>query len=251
MKKILFVLKICFIASTACLAQSQYENLSLSKLQKLMNEKNDSLEMLNTSITRINQRCFVEETPEDAFKKEVIVYSSVEEMVRDSGKMKNVKRKYTNLSLCKLYSSLIDIYISTMPAPEQQGVLGGCYEEVQNEQYIKQIKVIKQEISKFVPEHNDAFKKSIDDLEESINDYRFTMFELARIINLVNEKEKTIEKRAILSQLKADEELEFVDKIPFTKTQLRRYIKANLQQRTTQIAYLNSMCPEAFKEIKL
>lgn len=251
MKKILFALTLCFIASTVCLAQSQYEKLSLNKLNKLMKEKNDSLEMLKGSIARINERSFVEETPEDAFKKEVVSYSSVEDMVRDYRKMNNLKRKYANLNLCQLYSDLIAICLSTMPAPKQHGTLGGCYEKEQNDRYKNQIVIIKKEILKFVPEHNENFRQSLDNLEESLNDYRFAMFELARVINLVNEKAKTLEGPAILSQLKTDEETEFVDKIPFTRDQLQKYVKSNVEQRITQIAYLNSMCPEAFKDIKL
>lgn len=251
MKKIFFALTICFIASTVCLAQSQYEKLSLNKLNKLMKEKNDSLEMLKGSIARINQRSFVEETPEDAFKKEVVSYSSVEDMVRDYRKMNNLKRKYGNLNLCQLYSDLIAICLSTMPAPKQHGALGGCYEKEQNDRYKNQIVVIKKEILKFVPEHNEHFRQSLDNLEESLNDYRFAMFELARVINLVNEKAKTLEGPAILSQLKADEETELVDKVSFTRDQLQKYVKSNVEQRITQIAYLNSMCPEAFKDIKL
>jgi hypothetical protein len=108
----------------------------------------------------------------------------------------------------------------------------GGYQKEKNEFYKNQSEALRHQVSALKPAHNDSFIQSFEELLTQIKDYRFTMFELVRVFDLVDEKSKNgMEGTEISSSLRADEETEFIDKIPYTKDLLDKYIESDRRGR--------------------
>ena len=151
------------------------------------------------------------------------------------------KPEYQNLPFANSYISLIRMYKSL-------GKDGG-YNQEENEAFKSELDTIKVHILSMDPKHNDTFIKSFNDLDNCIRNYRFAMFELARLFDLAKEKEESekMERAGLYKSLQEDEETDFVDKIPYTREVLINYTKGDDSTRAEIIKVLKNSCKEAFK----
>ena len=128
----------------------------------------------------------------------------------------------------------------------------GGYKQEENEAFKIELDAIKVHVLSMNPKHKDSFIQSFDDLDNCIRNYRFAMFELARLFDLAKEKEESekIERAGLYKSLQEDEETDFVDKIPYTREVLINYTKGDDSTRAGIIKVLKNSCKEAFKNFK-
>lgn len=241
MKKILLTI-ILFLSFSAVYSQSERklkkmaeENAELiDDLKSKKDVLDKELSRINTEIAKIEHRSFERETPELNLKKRLAWYKDVASLAKDISFQQKLK---TSQPLFNTYSLIIEMYLSLQ--------VEGGYQKEKNDFYKNQFGALKHQLSILDPAHEGSFIQSFENLLSQISDYRFTMFELVRLFDLVDEKENEgMEKAKIYSSLKADEETEIVDKIPFTQGLLRTYIKSNSTVRSNIRKY------DTFKTIK-
>lgn len=240
MKRIIFAILLCLSFSTIY-AQSERKIKKLiednDELIADLKSKKDALDAelnrINTEIAQIENRSFARETPDQNIKKKLAWFDDIPALVRDL----NFRQKLHNTQFANTYSLIIEMYLSL-----QKNV---GYQKDKNDFYKNQFEALKHQLSILDPAHKESFIQSFESLTTQIKDYRFTMFELVRVFDLVDEKGKNgMERAEIYSSLRADEETEFVDKIPYTKDLLREYIETDDVGRD-KIRHLN-----AFSTIK-
>lgn len=203
----------------------------------------DSLRKYKACNDRIHNRKFITESPEQALIKWLVSCKDIKYLVY-SNKF-NEKPEFKEMPIAKNYLLLIEMHTSLSDDE-------GAYDSKQNEAFIAQLDSIGNQLRSMEPKHLDAFIQSFETLEECIRDYRTTMFELARILDVVAEMEKNkVDKAAIYSQLKQDNETYFVDKIPYTLNILQEYILGDQDKRNEIIKQLKESCLEAFKNFKI
>ena len=229
------------IAVSCSLGMNADDKKDLEKAIKNYNKQIPQLENKYESIkannARISKRSFVTETPDQSLRRRLAYYTNIKEMA--DGDIFRKKPEYQNVSFAKSYISLIRMYNSL-------GKTGG-YKQDENEAFKSELDVIKEHVLSMNPKHKDSFIQSFDDLDNCIRNYRFAMFELARIFVLVKEKEKEgLETASIYNSLKEDEETDFVDKIPYTQIALQTYC-ARPDKRSDILRKLKASCAEAFK----
>lgn len=242
-KQIMNRILILLVAISCSLGMNAQSKRDLEKAIKKSTKQKAELvakyQALKSSNARIENRKFITESPELSLRKRLAFYKDIKEMAD-----RNIFEKmpeYQKLPFAKNYISLIRMYNSL-------GKNGG-YRQEENEAFKSELDAIKVHVLSMDPKHKDSFIQSFDDLDNCIRNYRFAMFELARIFVLVEEKEKEgLETASIYNSLKEDEETDFVDKIPYTKNQLINYI--NGDNRSQMLQRLKASCAEAFKNFK-
>ena len=185
---------------------------------------------------RISKRNFVTETPDQSLRRRLAYYKDIKEMAE-----RNIfkRTEYQNLPISKSYISLIKMYNSLSKK--------GGYNQDENEDFKNELDTIKVHVLDPLTKHQDSFIQSFDDLDNCIRNYRFAMFELARIFVLVEEKEKEgLKPEVIYTSLQDDEETSFVDQIPYTQIALQTYC-ARPDKRSDILRKLKASCAEAFK----
>ena len=240
MNKILILL-IAVSCSLGMNAQSKKDlEKAIASLKNQKAELNAQYQALQSSNAKIVNRKFVTESPEQSLRNRLAFYKNIMEMAKNDIFKK--KPEYQNVSFAKSYISLIRMYNSL-------GKSGG-YRQDENEAFKSELDTIKARVMSMIPKHQDTFIQSFDDLDNCIRNYRFAMFELARIFVLVKEKEKEgFETASIYNSLKEDEETDFVDKIPYTQIALQTYC-ARPDKRSEILRKLKASCAEAFKNFK-
>lgn len=242
MNKILILL-IAISCSLGMNAQSKKDlEKAIASSKKQKTELEAKYQALKSSNARIENRKFVTESPEMSLRKRLAFYKDIKEMVN-----KNIFREipeYQKFPFAKSYISLIKMYNSL-------GKNGGYIQE-ENEAFKSELDAIKKDILSMEPKHKDTFIQSFDDLDNCIRNYRFAMFELARLFDLAKEKEESekIERAGLYKSLQEDEETDFVDKIPYTREVLINYTKGDDSTRAGIIKVLKNSCKEAFKNFK-
>lgn len=210
---------------------------AIASLKKQMAELNAQYQALQSSNARIVNRNFVTESPEQSLRNRLSSYENIKEMA-DEDIFRN-KTEFQNVSFAKSYISLIRMYKSL-------GKTGG-YKQEENEAFKSELDAIKKHVLSMNPKHQNTFIQSFDDLDNCIRNYRFAMFELARIFVLVKEKEKEgLDPARIYNSLQEDEETDFVDKIPYTQIALQTYC-ARPDKRSGILSKLKASCAEAFE----
>ena len=240
MNKILILL-IAVSCSLGMNAQSKKDlEKAIASLKKQKAELNAQYQALQSSNAKIVNRKFVTESPEQSLRNRLAFYKNIMEMAKNDIFKK--KPEYQNVSFAKSYISLIRMYNSL-------GKTGG-YKQEENEAFKSELDAIKVHVLSMNPKHKDSFIQSFDDLDNCIRNYRFAMFELARIFVLVKEKEKEgLETARIYNSLQDDEETDFVDKIPYTQNALQIYC-ARPDKRSEILRELKASCAEAFENFK-
>ena len=214
---------------------------AIARLKKQKAELDAQYQALQSSNARIVNRKFATESPEQSLRNRLALYKNIKEMAENDIFRK--KPEYQNVSFAKSYISLIRMYKSL-------GKTGG-YKQEENEAFKSELDAIKVHVLSMNPKHKDSFIQSFDELDNCIRNYRFAMFELARIFVLVKEKEEEgLEPASIYNSLKEDEETDFVDKIPYTRNQLVNYINGDNSHRRKMMETLKASCAEAFKNFK-
>lgn len=240
MNKILILL----FAVLCSLCMNAQKKSDFEKAIKNYNTKIPQLEKKYESIkannARISKRSFVTETPEQSLRRRLAYYKNIEKMAESD--IFREKPEYQNLPISKSYISLIRMFNSLSE--------DGGYNQDENEAFKSELDAIKKDILLMDPKHQDTFIQSFDDLDNCIRDYRFAMFELARIFVLVKEKEEEgLEPASIYRSLNDDKETDFVDKIPYTQIALQTYC-ARPDKRSEILSKLKASCAEAFKNFK-
>ena len=240
MNKILILL-IAVSCSLGMNAQSKKDlEKAIASSKKQKTELEAKYQALKSSNARIENRKFVTESPEMSLRKRLAFYKDIKDMAERN--IFREKPEYQNVSFAKSYISLIRMYNSL-------GKSGG-YRQDENEAFKSELDTIKARVMSMIPKHQDTFIQSFDDLDNCIRNYRFAMFELARIFVLVKEKEKEgLETASIYNSLKEDEETDFVDKIPYTQIALQTYC-ARPDKRSEILSELKASCAEAFENFK-
>lgn len=228
------------IAVSCSLGMNADDKKDLEKAIKNYNKQIPQLENKYESIkannARISKRSFVTETPDQSLRRRLAYYTNIKEMA--DGDIFRKKPEYQNVSFAKSYISLIRMYNSLKT---------GGYNQEENEAFKNELDAIKKDILSMDPKHQDSFIQSFDDLDNCIRNYRFAMFELARIFVLVKEKEKEgLKPEVIYTSLQDDEETSFVDQIPYTQIALQTYC-ARPDKRSDILRKLKASCAEAFK----
>ncbi len=219
MKQILIVVLACLSCSIIYAQSDKKLKKQIDDLTKQKTELEAELNSINTEIALIENRAFSRETPEQSMKRKLSFYRNIAELSKKMEKNLN-----SSSSLVRSYSYIIAMYESVLKT--------GGYDKVQNDLYKNQIEPVSHQVQNLNPPHAETFIESFEKLTTQIKDYRFTMFELVRVFDLVDEKSnKGMEADEIYSSLRADEETEFIDKIPYTQELLRKYIYADSAQR--------------------
>lgn len=210
---------------------------AITRLKKQKDELDAKYQALQSSNARIVNRKFATESPEQSLRNRLAFYKNIKEMAENDIFRK--KPEYQNVSFAKSYISLIRMYNSL-------GKTGG-YKQEENEAFKNELDAIKVHVLSKNIKHQDSFIQSFDDLDNCIRNYRFAMFELARIFVLVKEKEEEgLETASIYNSLQDDEETDFVDKIPYTQNALQIYC-ARPDKRSKILSKLKASCAEAFE----
>lgn len=239
MNKILILL----FAVLCSLCMNAQKKSDFEKAIKNYNTKIPQLEKKYESIkannARISKRNFVTETPEQSLRRRLAYYKDIKEM--EEG---NIFTEYQNLPISKSYISLIKMYISLSKK--------GGYNQEENEAFKSELDSIEVHVLSMIPKHEDTFIQSFYDLDNCIRNYRFAMFELARLFDLAKEKEESekMERAELYKSLQEDEETDFVDKIPYTREVLINYTKGDNSTRAGIIKVLKNSCKEAFKNFQ-
>lgn len=241
MNKILIIL----VAISCSLSMNAQSRKDLEKaIASITKEKADleaKLQTLKSINAKIEKRKFETESPEQSLRKRLAFSKNIEALVEMNIFRRNPE--YQNLPIAKSYISLIKMYGSLSK--------NGGYKQEENEAFKRELDAIKDSVMSMNPKHKDSFKESFDDLDNCIRNYRFAMFELARVFVLVKEKEKErIKTEDIYKSLQEDYETDIIDMIPYTQYQLDKYIKGNDIERGEMIQKLKESCDEAFKNFK-
>lgn len=241
MNKILILL-IAVSCSLGMNAQSKKDlEKAIESLNKQKAELNAQYQALQSSNARIENRKFDTESPDQSLRRRLAYYKDIKEMAE-----RNIfkRTEYQNLPISKSYISLIKMYNSLSK--------NGGYNQDENEAFKNELDIIKKHILSMDPKHEKSFIQSFDDLENCIRNYRFAMFELARLFDLAKEKEESekMERAGLYKSLQEDEETDFVDKIPYTREVLINYTKGDDSTRAGIIKVLKNSCKEAFENFK-
>ena len=221
----------------ATAVKNAYKNFdSFKKLEDSLKKSCEEIKEVEKiqadSIKKVEQRnAFKPSNNEASIKNYVLSFKTTEDF-RDSlirEKLKNRLSHCTNIKWTKTYMNLLDI-IETLYAKNYG------YEKSRNDSQKEMLK----NMSLF-PEH-EALKNEI---LNKIKDYRFIMFELARVIKLSAKKYNTVEPASLYGVLQNSGETKYIDEIDYTKIILINYCK-DTNKRKKILDELKNSCPEAF-----
>lgn len=222
MKKIFLAFFVCLSCLNVEAESDKKVKKQIGDLYKTNVELRQDLERVNIEIRQIANRSFSTETPEEKIKKRLAWYKDVSTLVGDVKFCDELNKS----PLGKTYTPIVEMYLSLQRH--------GGYQRDKNDYYKNMFESLKHQLSELNPPHKDSFVKSVEEMMTQIKDYRFTMFELVRVFDLVDKKEKAgMQKDNIYKALRDDYETEYTDKIPFTKDLLEKYIKADGLERTS------------------
>lgn len=211
---------VAFVLSCNCLNAQDFKtatkNLTIVK-EKLVTQ----LKQINAVIAKIENRSFKREEPERLFRVLLAGYKDVESLADDVNNLEQYK------DLKKLYSTYATI-IGMYKALQKNG----GYDAKQNTDHKDSIKLLREEIANLNPAHKESFVRSFDEVAALIEDYEFTMYELFRVFDLVDDLSKERKgSMEIGSKLSDDGETGYVNKINYTKYLLDNYIHADANRR--------------------
>lgn len=226
MKKIFLVIIIGLLGFSVN-AQDKKLKKEIEEKERLKSELSRDLSDLDFQIDKIRNRSFMND---GYIKKKLAQYDSIAALAKDLGFRRTLKKS----SLNKTYSQVIDMYFSIQDKNTveryQRKIYRIGYQKGLNEYYKQQLEEFRKSLSAL--DHKDSFMRSFDELSELIKDYEFTMTELVRVFDVVDEKNKDMDSGLIYENLKNEGETVFIDRIPFTYSILKQYIIADEQGRT-------------------
>lgn len=175
----------------------------------------DELDSLNVKISKIKDRSFTIEAPEQKVRKRLAYCDGIKQLVDYYEKNREFKKSLDDSEEFSAYKTIVLMYLSLQK--------DGGYKKDENDSFKSQLKTINQQLDNL--KLSDKFKADFEDMATKIKDYRFTMFELVRVFDLIDGNKD--EPAKIYSDLRRDGETEFIDKIPFAKKLLENYLDAD------------------------
>lgn len=171
-----------------------------------------------------------------AVEAELMDYNSFVEMMNDNliDKLKRSPKTQTT-----------ELYIKVLEATQS---LETGYVRSDNESYIKDFKKV--DASSFL---TNKHRESFEEIFSQLKDYRYAMFELSRLMDMVDSKavEKSVLGSQYIKQLEEENETDAVYKVPFVKRQFVNYVVAHFNGREKDKAKIRKemkmACPEAFE----
>lgn len=175
----------------------------------------------------------------DDFLKEYLgKYESLTKDMLVDERLKSVLVSFPKSPIAKVYLKIIEMNES----------LQAVYDKPKNDEYKKIIENSEND-SLLLEQHLTGFK----DLASNIQDYRFVVFELARVFKIIDGMNGA--KGDIRSKLKEKEETEYIDKIDYAQKTIDAYINAKGDINNSIAAIRakikeewSKACPEAFSE---
>lgn len=205
----------------------------LEALKLQLSELKEEYNVLNDSVTRYSKRSFSPEITEDRLEK-YLGSLSLKDIYSNKGEVRKMLSCAKETSLTKTYLLILNM----------QESLNTIYDKSSNTDYGKLLDNMKP-----LNIHQDEFNS----LSAAIQDYRFVMFELARVFKLVDKMEYEGNAKSIYAKLEESNETEFInDNIPYAVEVLKMYIDNHLTggseafEKTKRDLY--NACPEAFSE---
>lgn len=216
MKRIFLVIIIGLLGFSVN-AQDKKLKKEIEEKERLKSELSRDLSDLDFQIDKIRNRSL--RSDDEYIKKKLASYKDIKALYDDEAfqrKLKESKFAETYASIEKMYKSILEN--------------GGGYKPLDNDLYKIQIDRLRDELLK-LNIHKGSFIRSFDELSELIKDYKFTMSELLRVFDVVDEKSQNMLSSKIYQSLQDDYETEYIDKIPFTKQLLKQYINSDIYSR--------------------
>lgn len=196
----------------------------------LREERNDLVkkkEEKERLVKRYQDRCsFSPSTSEDNLEDKLKSFESFEDMYADRGEVYRLLDDFPDSELSKTYLYLLEVTES----------LHHVYDRQTNEKYKKTSVSIVGKL--LIESHRQSFRK----IMAGVNDYRFVMFELSRVLDLIDIAGKSIS----YEKLERDDELADIAKVPYAVKRVRDYLASNLVGRSVIRNELSTACPDAF-----
>lgn len=233
-------LSLCFtfsFAQDAKTVNNVYKTYgSLINLRDSLGEKCKHLkemdQTLSDSLIKVSKRNrFTPSNSSESIKNNLLSYKTLKDF-EDSTKLGNLIKKLNllkNESWKESYFTLLEMV---------EALYYGGYNKKTNDDQKKLIGRIQ-----LLKDH----EKLKDEVCNNIKDYRFVMFELARVIRLSQTSEiyKKIESSQLYDTLYNARETEYIDKIPYTQRKFKIYCSQE-DKRKEILTELHKSCPEAF-----
>lgn len=206
----------------------------LEALKFQLSELKEEYNVLNDSVVRYSKRSFSLEITEDRLKK-TLGSLSLKDIYSKKEEVREMLSRTKETQLTKTYSLILDM----------QESLNTIYDKQSNAEYEKYLNKMHPPLSR----HKDEFNS----LSAAIQDYRFVMFELARVFKLVDKMEYEDNAESIYAKLKESNETEFInDNIPYAVEVLKMYIDNHLTGPSETFGKIKrdlyNACPEAFSD---
>lgn len=236
MKKILLIM-FAMLCSMSMSAQKPKD------IKKAIDANKEIIQSLKDSVTILKRQCFQLDSitkilasrqfprtiSEEELEKE-LSQLTIKGIWKDERSIQSKIKLASNTNLGKTYQDIVEICNS----------LGVIYDEKTNKKYIKQLKTI-------TP--LDCHKDGFETLSSSIADYRFVMFEVARVLKVIDGL--TGSKKEIMEKLNKSNELEFIteEDFPYAYKSVEQYINLHVNKGNKQTLFyqLKDACPDAFE----
>lgn len=202
----------------------------IEDLKDTITSLNSLYSKLDTIIQKISKREFPRSISEQDLEKE-LRNLTIKGVWKNQNNIQAKLKLAKDTDLAKNYSQILNICNS----------LDEPYNETTNADNIKLLDKIK-----VLDCHIDDYKV----LSSSVNDYRFVMFELARVFKIIDGLDGN--PKAIKDKLNGSDELEFItDNIPYAHRCVERYINFRASNRgdaakAELLKELKQVCPDAF-----
>lgn len=221
----------------------------IDDLQDNIDELTGLYNKLDSTLRVLSERKFPRSISETELRDE-LEKLTLKEVWKNENKIHGKLDLAKDTELACYYVQIIKIYES----------LNAPYDKRTNDDYIKHLGELK-----MLECHVDEFKK----LSASVNDYRFVMFELARVFKVIDNLKGVSTPDEVRKKLNESDELEFItEDFPYVQKCLGRYIEFKVlahrqkddsnelgnrprvedSERTKLLEELKKACPDAFAD---
>lgn len=231
--KLLLCLVVLIVASSMQaqekMSKKQYKQEKSFLDKSIAEAQKDSLVCAKKKeiLTRLSKRkAFKLANPQEVEKRFLFHYGSLNELIKDSVKVRDfLKWLPTTSEYAQAYLTVFDMSAS----------LYTIYDAKTNNKYCDGIAGLREKIA-------EKYRDEFDELSSKIKDYNFVMFELARVIAIIDKSKSQV----TYNLLKKKGETEFLDNIPYAKKCLNDYIGVKSKRQEIK-RELKKACPEAFE----
>lgn len=222
------------------------ENIAIINSTQILNELNRQIqELRRDEETRkiveyeqlVENRQFNLPTG-DKYVEQYLSQMTLEELYERSEEANKVLGSQEGSEVAEAYKHILDMMHSVR----------GAYDKEKNQEFKTRIKSVSP---------LEVHEKEFEALRVAVNGARFSMFELGRVMKVVDGLiEENLSPKAIHDALVEKDETRFIDRVPYSKMALDKYIQIKYNMRsmdigtalTDLIGELKIACPEAFTE---